>query len=691
LGVLSGLFDPSGLTPHGFCLLWQPGLIALHAISDALTALAYFSIPICLTLFFKRRNDLAFGWIYIVFAAFILSCGLTHVMSIVTLWFPLYQLEGVIKLITAVMSAAAAIAVWYLMPQALALPSPTALRNANQALSDRIVESEDAQRRLRESEARQRRMFVKFPATIYSMDPDGTINEASDAMAELLGTTRRAMIGRRIDEFVPAEEHADRHAARARLLRTGEAREFESRFLTADGRVIDVLISSRLEKLGGDFRDNILAVATDVTARRRAEAALRDSEERLRQSQKMEAIGKLTGGIAHDFNNMLTVIDGNLDRLRGRVADDALAEHLVDQAALASQRADALIAQLLAFSRQQRLDPQPIHAYRVIDDMRTLLSDVAGKQIRLSIEHDVSGPGMETDVAGQAGDAGWLCLADRHQLGAAVVNLVLNASHAIAEQPAGPGEIRIMVTETLLRPLDDWRDGGGEQPEPGAYVRVAVTDNGIGMSDEIRRRALEPFFTTKEVGRGSGLGLSQTYGFVRQSGGAMRIESTPGRGTTVEMLLPRAHAMPLEAGNIIPLANRFPSAGEHSGTTLLVVEDEPAVLDIAASTLRDSGFRVIAASDAAGALAALEATPDIALVFTDIVMPGKSGVALAREIWRVRPGMKVIFASGYSEESLTAQLPVGAWFVKKPYKISAVVTLIQDALNEPGLVQAANA
>ncbi len=539
MGFLGNLFEPSGLTPHGFCLLWQPGLIWLHTLSDGAIAVAYFSIPVALSALVRRRTDLDFGWIYLIFAAFILSCGVTHVMSIVTLWHPLYALEGVIKAVTAGLSLTAAFAIWLLMPRLLVLPSPTALRDANTLLSLRIAESEDAERRLRES------------------------------------------------------------------------------------------------------------------------------EERLRQSQKMEAIGKLTGGIAHDFNNMLTVIDGNLDRLQQRLGDDAQGLHLLEQADLASNRASSLITQLLAFSRKQRLEPQGLDAFDVIIGMQALLLRIVGEQIVLTIED---------------GGPCW-CLADRNQLEAGVVNLVINATQAIQDAQVANGSIRIVVANSSFRVGDDWRHGGGEPPAPGDYVRVSVGDNGTGMSEEVRSRALEPFFTTKPVGKGSGLGLSQTYGFVCQSDGAMRIDSAPGRGTVVELLLPRVIEPQAAAdGGTAAGVGVRPMPEWSGGRTVLVVEDEAAVLEVTASTLRDSGYAVIGAADAASALRALDAAPHVALVFTDIVMPGQSGVEMAAEMWARRPALPIVFASGYSEASLTRQLPAGAKFIKKPYKISAVIAMIESAL-----------
>ncbi len=663
MNVLAHLVDPTGLTPHGFCLIWNPALIALQAGSDAVIALAYYSIPLAMLWFVHRRRDLTFGWLLYLFAAFILACGTTHWLAILTLWVPLYWIEGSVKAITAALSLTTAIILWPLLPKALTLPSPAALQHANRKLSLRIAENDRAAWMLQESEARYRGIYKRTPVPLHTLDVQGRLNGISDYWCDLLGYGRLDVIGRPLTDFCPLDTAARLTRMLAQLLDGDELREVECAFRKSDGELLDVLLSARLERDGMGRPQHILGVLTDVTARKQAERALRASEERLLQSQKMEAIGKLTGGIAHDFNNMLTVIDGNLEMLKPRLGEDRAALQLVEAASRASQRADKLTAQLLAFSRRQRLDPKPLDPRQVIDGMSTLLTRTVGEQVTL-------------DIATSESPA-WSCLADQNQFEAVLLNLVINATHAIAEQ----GWIRITVRNTGLHGADaDWLDGGEDAVAPGDYVCISVSDDGCGMSEDVRRRALEPFFTTKPLGQGTGLGLSQTYGFVRQSGGTMRIESRPGRGTTVEMLLPRAIV------SAVPIALRAepqataPTRPMGRGT-LLVVEDEPELLAITAESLRASGYAVICAGDAAAGILALKSDPSISLIFTDIVMPGISGVALAEEAWRLRPGIPVVFASGYSDETVADQLPKDAVFLQKPYRVTRVVKLIQAALN----------
>ena len=657
--------------------LFRPsGLIALQAGSDAIIALSCVSIPIALAWFVRQRRDLCFRWMVCLFAGFVLACGTTHGLAALTLRVPVTWPASSVKAVAALLSVVTAMLLWPMIPRALAVASPADLQLANRQLALRILEHDRAACLLQESEARHRGIYNRTPVPLHTLDIEGRLNGISDYWCDLLGYSREDVIGRPLSDFCPPEM-ADRLArGLAVLLDAGELREVECVFRRKDGTLLDVLLSARLERNGQHRPLHVLGVLTDVTGRKQAERALRSTEERLVQSQKIEAIGQLTSGIAHDFNNILTVIDGNLEMLRRRFEQDRVTLRFVEAAARASGRADKLTAQLLAFSRRQRLLPKPLHAEGVIDGMGGLLSLTVGERIALRVDHRQ--------------EARWSCLADQNQLEAALLNLVTNASHAIEATGAinAPGQVRIAIRNISLPGADaTWFDREDAVPA-GDYVCIGVEDDGCGMSDEVCRRALEPFFTTRPTGQGSGLGLSQAYGFVRQSGGAMRIESRPGHGTIVEMLLPRAAAAhrlpPLDLGPDLAAVARSVSSLE----TLLVVEDEPEVLEIAAASLRANGFEVICAPDATCALAALKANPLIALIFTDIVMPGINGVALAEEARRLRPGIPVVFASGYSDETISGQLPKGAMFLQKPYRIASVTKLIHTALSEKQLSEA---
>jgi PAS domain S-box-containing protein len=619
----------NSLTPHGFCLAWEPGLIWLHAVSDALIACAYYSIPVALLVLVRRRRDLAFPWIFRLFATFILACGTTHIMAVVTLWEPLYWLDGTIKALTAVVSLVTAVILWPLLPQAVALPSPAALRA---------------------SEERQRAIYRGTPAALHALDLQGCVIEVSDHWLNLFGYAREDVVGRPIS-VVDADWRGapDDAAAWQQLLRDGGARDMERRFRCKDGSQRDVLISATLERDASGGVRQIMAAVTDITARRQAEAALRASEERLRQAQKMEAVGQLTGGIAHDFNNTLTGIMGSLELLRRRMPKEPGVTRLLDGATAAANRAARLTGQLLSFSRRQHLHPEILDPAVVIEEMRELLARTLGERITLNIEAPAQ-PGL-------------LCEVDRNQLESALLNLTLNARAAISP----PGEVRIQVTERWLE-VDEAallavaRDD--EPPPAGHYVVVAVCDTGHGMTEDVRRRAIEPFFTTKGVGEGTGLGLSQTYGFLRQSGGTLAIESAPGQGTRVEMLLPRER----------------PAHGH--GEHILVVEDEPGLADLVAAALRENGYVVSTATDAVLGLQLLERAADVRALFTDMLIPGRlNGVEFALQARKLRPGLPVIFATGHISDSLLASWPEPPVILDKPYSMAALLSQLAATLD----------
>ena len=406
MAVFTGLFDAAALTPHGFCLSWEPGLMALHVVADALIAASYYSIPLAIALLLLRRRDVAFNWMGWLFAVFIMACGTTHLMGIWTLWYPDYLADGAVKVVTAVASVMTAVALWPLLPKLVALPSPGVLLQANERLTQQIAERDDA-----------------------------------------------------------------------------------------------------------------------VDALRRETAERLRAEEMLRQSQKMEAVGQLTGGIAHDFNNLLQVIQANLEAMDTRLAnDDPLHKH-IDRALDGVDRGAALTHQLLAFARRQSLQPARFDVNERIAALSELLRGTLGGEITLESF-------CQDDI--------WQAEADPHQLETALLNLAINARDAMSEG----GRLVIATSNTTLDAIEV---AGSPDVEPGDYVRISVTDTGTGMTKEVRDAAFEPFFTTKPVGRGSGLGLSQVYGFVKQSHGHVTLDSVVGQGTTVTIYLRRVVLAEIDA------------------------------------------------------------------------------------------------------------------------------------------------
>ncbi len=390
-------------------------------------------------------------------------------------------------------------------------------------------------------------------------------------------------------------------------------------------------------------------VTEAVDARLKIEAALH-------QAQKMEAVGQLTGGIAHDFNNMLAVILSSLDLLERRLARGEDVARYVAAARDGASRAASLTQRLLAFSRQQTLAPRPLNPNQMVADMSELLRRTLGETVEL-----------ETVLAGGL----WQAMADRNQLENAIVNLAINGRDAM---PAG-GRLTI---ETANCHLDD-AYAAENAIEAGQYVLVAVTDTGSGMTPQVMAKAFEPFFTTKDVGKGTGLGLSQVFGFVKQSNGHIKIYSEVDHGTTVKIYLPRLYGA---ATSVEP--KPAPEVALSGGReVVLLVEDDEQVLSLTAQALRDLGYGVVEARNGAEALEALDMHPKIALLFTDVVMPGMNGRRLAEQALQRRRDLKVLFTTGYARNAVVHNgiLDPGVNLLQKPASLEELASRVRAALD----------
>jgi signal transduction histidine kinase len=440
--------------------------------------------------------------------------------------------------------------------------------------------------------------------------------------ANLISAVRSAMRGRERQRLA-ADYLAERESAEARLRELADTLE---------------------QKVAERTRD--LAAAND---RLTAEIAERErAESRLIQAQKMEAVGQLTGGIAHDFNNLLTAIIGSLDLLLRRTDEERVAR-LARNALQAAERGATLTAQLLAFSRRQRLSPTPVDPNDVVTGMADLLGRAIGTHISI-------------DMA--LADELWRALADPTQLEVMILNLVINARDAM---PAG-GRIRIETRNVREVP-----PALAAELNPGEYVALAVSDTGTGMPPDVLARAFEPFFTTKVQGKGTGLGLSQLYGFARQSGGTVRIESEPGQGTIVTIYLPRTRE------KVVAASAPLPERRSKSRARILIVDDDEGVRNVAAAIVEELGFTVLTAPGASAALRLL-AEQEVELVITDIVMPEMTGLELAREVHGQWPDLPVLFASGYADVATFGAELSEATVLKKPFRIAEVAERIRDML-----------
>jgi PAS domain S-box-containing protein len=386
---------------------------------------------------------------------------------------------------------------------------------------------------------------------------------------------------------------------------------------------------------------------------------LEEAHEALRQSQKMETVGQLTGGIAHDFNNLLQIVSGNLHLLRERLPSDAThLKRYAERAFTGAERAATLTQRLLAFSRRQPLAPKPLDINRLIPGMSELLHRTLGETIEVE---SVLAPRL------------WTIEADPNQLENAIINLAINARDAMPEG----GKLTI---ETQNTHLDHSYASQNPEVSPGQYAVICISDTGVGMDAETAAKAVEPFFTTKEVGRGTGLGLSMVYGFVKQSGGHIKIYSELGQGTTVKIYLPRLLGEYGEQSEEL----QFGATEAYGTEVILVCEDDEDVRAYSADVLRELGYKVLEAGDGSAALAVLEANPDVDLLFTDVVLPGgMTGAVLADEAAKLRPGIKTLFTTGYARNAIVhhGRLDPGVELLTKPFSYAELATRVRDILD----------
>ncbi|MBB3346239.1 PAS domain S-box protein [Sphingomonas sp. BK069] len=531
---------------------------------------------------------------------------------------------------------------------------------------------------LRESEARFRMLADSLPALVWLTDAELNLTFASEGFRAILGVAPGEVVTGGWLSLLPSELRA---AAARRLVERQRARDPLSgdyRLLTRAGGERWVHAEARARFLGGTFLGYV-GCAIDVTeahlAGERLEARVEERtaeltrqiaerekvEETLHQLQRLEAIGQLTSGVAHDFNNLLTVVLGNVEMVsraaaRGPLTPRALEQ--LDHVRAAAERGATLTAQLLAFSRRQRLEAKVVDLNAAVTGLVPLLESTLGRSIAI-----------EAAVCDQP----WPAMVDPTQLELILLNLAINARDAMP----GGGTLRVSTANVSLgapvRP---------EEPSAGDYVRVAVSDTGTGMTPEVLARAFEPFFTTKEVGKGSGLGLAQVFGFAKQSGGGVRIDTRPGEGTRVSVYLPRATMAPSEA----PVSEPRGAGGSVARRRVLVLDDEDRVREITADALRDAGCGVVEAADGAAALDALDADPAIEAVVADVAMPVMTGVEFAHRARQRRPTLPVLFVTGYADADELADVPAPQ-VIRKPYTRAQLVERLAALLAAADLSQ----
>lgn len=496
---------------------------------------------------------------------------------------------------------------------------------------------------------------------IITIDARGIIETVNPATERMFGYEAEKLVGQNVKILMPEPYRAEHDGYIANYLRTGNrkiigiGREVSGR--RKDGVVFPIHLAV------SEFRIDELAYFTgiihDLSDRKHVEEALRETERRLAQAQKMEAIGQLTGGIAHDFNNLLTIITGNLELVQDGLEREDLRRFVKkaqDAAALGAQLTD----QLLTFARRQQLDAQTLR----LNDL--ILS--VGEMLRRTLGDHVS---FSTSLAPDL----WETRADPGQFQSAIVNLAVNGRDSM---PKG-GKL-IVETRNVILEADQL--GAEQDVIPGEYVQLSVSDTGNGMPPEVRERAFEPFFTTKEKGRGTGLGLSMVYGFVKQSRGLITIYSELGHGTTFNLYFPRVSET--SASHPSPVGECRPALDPRE--TVLVVEDDPGVRELTITRLRTIGYKVLEATDGRKAVEVLESGEQVDLVFTDLLMPGGlSGRDVAIKASALRPGIKVLLTSGYAEDLMREDDPhvAGLKILRKPYRQADLVAALREIFRLP--------
>ncbi|OLD59472.1 MAG: hypothetical protein AUF60_05345 [Gemmatimonadetes bacterium 13_1_20CM_69_28] len=512
-----------------------------------------------------------------------------------------------------------------------------------------ITERLRAEQALRNSEQSYRSLVDGVRDVIFALSPGGEVTSLNPAFEEMTGFPPAEWVGRPFEAFVHPDDVPLALDLFGRVLQGEPRPTIQFRILTRAGtyRVAEFSATAQLRdgRLTG-----ILGIGRDVTERL-------GLEQQLRQAQKMEAVGRLAGGIAHDFNNILTAITGHADLLLEDLGHHDPRRADVDEIRRSAERAAGLTRQLLAFSRQQVLQPKVVDLNALVLDMDKLLRRLIGEDVELATVLDPT-LGRVT--------------ADPGQLEQVIVNLAVNARDAM---PQG-GKLTL---ETRNIDLDSSYTLEHSLVKPGPYVQLTVSDSGIGMDEETQAHAFEPFFTTKPRGQGTGLGLAMVYGTVKQSGGFIWVYSEPGRGATFKIYLPRVDA-PVESAAPPAPVERPPRGSE----TVLLAEDEPAVRAIARQALERQGYTVLAAPSGADALAlAAQHGATIHLLLTDVVMPGMSGRDLADRLTAQRPGIRVLYISGYTDNAIVrhGMLEPGLAYLQKPFRPDALVRKVREVLD----------
>ncbi len=510
------------------------------------------------------------------------------------------------------------------------------------------------EQRVEERTQERDRLWTLAEDLLARADYEGKLSAVNPAWTKILGWSEQELLTNPYADIIHPDDIETVVAALTRMGETGQPTRFENRILGKDGMWRPIGWTVSPEPDGANF----IAIGRDLTEDKTREEELSLAHEALRQAQKMEAVGQLTGGIAHDFNNLLAGIAGSLELIAARLANGRTEglDRYIDGAQSSTRRAAALTQRLLAFSRRQTLDPKPTDINRLTSGMEELIRRTVG-------------PAIEIEVVGAGGL--WLTNVDQPQLESALLNLAINARDAMPEG----GRITIETANKWL----DQRAARDREVPPGQYVSLCVTDTGTGMTPQIISRAFDPFFTTKPLGQGTGLGLSMIHGFVRQSGGQVRVYSEIGIGTTMCLYLPR-FVGEMEVAEVTE-EERVAEPGH--GETVLIIDDEFLVRMLMADVVEEAGYRVVEAHDGPSGLKILQSDARVDLLITDVGLPGgMNGRQVADAARATRPNLKVLFVTGYAENAVVGNghLDPGMQVLTKPFEMTVLAARVNELI-----------
>ena len=669
---ITQIFDPSGFPARWHCGTWTPVHGWTHVVSDVLIFGAYMAIPLSIAFFVMRRRDIYFSKIYWLFALFIGSCGLGHLIEATIFWHPWYRFSGLLKVVTAAASWATVLALVKIMPTAMKMPGALKL---NESLAREVEERKRAEaevRRLNEAltqrlEEMETLLEVLPVAIAIAFDPEAKNIRGNKALARLLDVPREANASLSADEgerpghfkvrsggreLAPEELPIQRAAMQGIVIR-----DFEEEIEFADGRRVHIVAhAAPLHDSSGKVRGAVAALI-DITARKQAEEERQRIETKLRETQKLESLGVLAGGIAHDFNNLLTGIVGNASLARLDCGPGSPLIQYFEQIEQSSLYAADLCKQLLAYAGKGRLVVEPIDLAQVVRDTTHLIQTSLKHRVQLSFDLQPV-PLIEADAV---------------QLRQVIMNLVINASEAIGSER---GTIHL-GTRAIQADREYLDHTIGEPGLPaGRYVVLQVSDTGSGMSAETMARIFDPFFTTKFTGRG--LGLAAVQGIIRTHNGAIRVYSEPGKGTTFKILLPASGKEPVAPVAAAGDAGHAPQTGR-----ILLIDDDASVRRTAERILARAGFTVTtAASGEEGVAAFRQDREGFDAVVLDLTMPGMDGEETFRQLRQVRANVRVMLMSGFNEQEAVQRF-VGrglAGFAQKPFSADTLLQKLRAVL-----------